>query len=365
MSRRSDELQLRRLLVLGLSGPIVALNVWLLSQVLRYFEHSVTVLVISAILAFLLNYPVEFFERARIRRTGAVVLVLLATVTILGILGVTLVPILISQVNQLLEKIPGWLEASRQNFEAWDAWAKTRNLPIDLRGFGGRISTQIENQIQEVAPQALGLALGTVSGIIDTILIIVLAFYMLLYGARLWRGLINLLPPKYGIPFSESLRLNFHNFFLSQILLALFMAGGLIPIFLALRVPFTLLFALIVGIAELIPFIGAALGIGIVTILVMFQSVWLAFQVAIAAIILQQVRDNLLAPKIMGDFTGLNPLWIFIALLIGLQIGGFLGVFVAVPVAGTIKGTIDIIRNVKPPTIVVTEVIRTEYPPIE
>lgn len=343
MSRRSADPQ--RLLIIGLSGPIVALNVWLLSQVLHYFEHLVTVLAISAILAFLLNYPVEFFERARIRRAGAVVIVLLVTVAVLAILGLTLMPILLSQINQLLEKIPGWLEASRLNLDAWDAWAKARNLPIDLKGVGGRISTQIENQIQEVATQALGLAIGTVSGLIDTILIIVLAFYMLLYGDRLWQGLINLIPPQIGIPFGESLRLNFHNFFLSQILLALFMAGALIPIFLSLKVPFTLLFALIIGIAELIPFIGATLGIGLVTLLVMFQSIWLAFQVAIAAIILQQIRDNLLAPKIMGDFTGLNPIWIFITLLIGLQIGGFLGVVVAVPIAGTIKGTIDAMRG--------------------
>lgn len=362
MSRRSADLQ--RLLILGLSGPIVALNVWLLSQVLHYFEHLVTVLAISAILAFLLNYPVEFFERARIRRAGAVVIVLLVTVAVLAILGLTLMPILLSQINQLLEKIPGWLEASRLNLDAWDAWAKARNLPIDLKGVGGRISTQIESQTQEVATQALGLAIGTVSGLIDTILIIVLAFYMLLYGDRLWQGLINLIPPQIGVPFSESLRSNFHNFFLSQILLALFMAGALIPIFLALKVPFTLLFALIIGIAELIPFIGATLGIGLVTLLVMFQSVWLAFQVAIAAIILQQIRDNLLAPKIMGDFTGLNPIWIFITLLLGLQIGGFLGVVIAVPIAGTIKGTIDAMRGLNSAPTVVADLVR-KPPPIE
>ena len=358
MSRRSADLQ--RLITLGLSGPIIALNVWLVTLVLRYFEHLVIVLVVSAILAFLLNYPVEFFERVRIKRTGAVVVVLLVAVTILVILGVTLLPVLVAQTTQLLEKIPGWLEATRQNLDFWDAWAKTRSFPIDLKSFGGRVSTQIENQIQEVATQALGLALGTVSGLLDSVLIIVLASYMLLYGARLWQGLIHLLPPKFGIPFSESLRQNFHNFFLSQILLALFMAGGLIPIFLALRVPFTLLFALIIGIAELIPFIGAMLGIGLVTILVMFQSVWLAFQVAIAAMILQQIRDNVLAPKMMGKFTGLNPLWIFVALLVGLQIGGFLGVVIAVPIAGTIKGTIDALRSVAAPQVIVTEVVHRE-----
>lgn len=363
MSRRSADLQ--RLIILGLSGPVIALNVWLVTLVLRYFEHLLTVLVVSAILAFLLNYPVEFFERARIKRIGAVVIVLLVAVTMLVILGVTLVPVLVAQTTQLLEKIPGWLEASRQNLDFWDAWARTRSFPIDLKSFGGRVSTQIESQIQEVATQALGFALGTVSGLIDSTLVIVLAFYMLLYGGRLWQGLINLLPLKFGIPISESLRKNFHNFFLSQVLLALFMAGGLIPILLALKVPFTLLFALIIGIAELIPFIGAALGIGLVTILIMFQSVWLAFQFAIAAVILQQIRDNVLAPKMMGEFTGLNPLWIFIALLMGLQIGGFLGVVVAVPIAGTIKGTIDALRKVTSTQVIVTDVVHKDYPPIK
>jgi predicted PurR-regulated permease PerM len=356
----------QRLLILGLIGPIAALNIWLFGQVLHYFEHLVTVLVVAAILAFLLNYPVRWFERIRIKRTGAVVIVLLLTVTLLAVLTLTLVPILLDQTNQLLLKIPGWLEASRHNLDAWNGWARERNLPIDLTGFGSKLSIQIENQIQQVATQALGLAIGTVSGLIDTILIIVLAFYMLLYGDRVWQGLIHQFPPKIGIPLSESLQQNFHNFFLSQILLALFMAGGLIPLFLALKVPFTLLFALLIGIAELIPFIGAALGIGLVTILVMFQSVWLAFQVALAAIILQQIRDNLLAPKVMGDFTGLNPIWIFIALLMGLQIAGLLGVIVAVPIAGTIKGTIDALRpSTQAPIqspIIVTEVAKPNPP---
>jgi len=42
------------------------------------------------------------------------------------------------------------------------------------------------------------------------------------------------------------------------------------------------------------------------------------------AVFMQQIKDNL-APRLMGNFTGLNPIWIFIALLMGAQIAGFLG----------------------------------------
>ncbi|MBW4474559.1 MAG: AI-2E family transporter [Stenomitos rutilans HA7619-LM2] len=358
--RRSAKLQ--RLLIFGLSGPIVALNIWLLSQVFRYFEHLITLFAIAAILAFLLNYSVQFFERAHMTRPQAVTVVLLITFTLLVIVGVTLVPLLIQQTTLLRDSIPGWLEASRHNLQSFDNWAKTRNLSMDLQSLTGRINAQIESQIQLLAGQALGLALGTVGGLIDSILVLVLAFYMLLYGDRLWHGLIHLLPPHIGIPLGVSLRLNFQNFFISQLLLAIFMTAVLIPIFLVLKVPFALLFALLIGVAELIPFIGATLGIGLVTLLIMLQDFGLAVWVGLAATIVQQIRDNVLAPRMMGNFTGLNPIVIFLALLIGLQVAGFLGVLVAVPIAGTIKGTLDAMYSKQ--SQVVTRSVLSHDPPL-
>ena len=343
--RRSASFQ--RLLVFGLSGPIIALNIWLLSKLFQYFEHLVSVLTVAAILAFLLNYPVRLFEQARITRAQAVVIVLLVSLTLLVFVGLILVPVVIDQTVQLLKGIPAWLGDIQDNLGFLDSWARVRRLPLDLQGFSSRINANIETQVQALAGQAVGLALGTLTGLLDTVLVVVLAFYMLLYGARMWQGLINLLPPQFGIPFSASLRLNFQNFFLSQLLLGLFMVLTLTPIFLVLRVPFALLFALLIGVGELIPFIGATLGISLVTILVLFQSWRLALLVAVAAIIMQQIKDNVVAPRLLGGFTGLNPIWIFIALLMGAEIAGFLGVIVAVPIAGTIKGTIEAISRLK------------------
>jgi predicted PurR-regulated permease PerM len=336
---------LQRLFLLGLSGPIVALNIWLISQVFRYFEGLITLLVASAILAFLLNYPVRLFQKIHLSRSQAVTIVLFLTVTVLVITGVTLLPVIVEQTTQLVNRIPDWLETSAKNLTALDLMAKERNLPLDLQGFSQRINDQIETQLNPLAQQALGLALGTLNWVLTSIFVLVLSFYLLLYGSRVWRGIINRLPQQYGAAIGSSLQNNFHNFFISQILLALFMMVALLPTFLALQVPFALLFVVLIGIAEIIPLVGPALGIGLVLLLLLLQNPWMAVQVAIAATILQQVRDNLLAPKLMGDFTGLNPIWIFIALLIGLQIAGFLGIVVAVPIAGTIKGTIDTIHE--------------------
>ncbi|HEY9673312.1 MAG TPA: AI-2E family transporter [Waterburya sp.] len=350
----------QRLLFIGLSGPLLALNLWILSQVFRYFEHLITLLTIAAILAFLLDYPVRFIARFYRSRSQAVILVLLLTMTVLVILGITLVPIVIDQITQLLKNIPTWLAASNDNLYRLDTWAKDHRLPLNLKAISGRFNTRIESQVQVLATQVVGFALGTLTGLLDAVLVIVLAFYMLLYGASLWQGLVSLLPRQIGAPFGESLRLNFQNFFISQFLLGLFMVSTLTPIFLILKVPFALLFALLIGLAELIPFVGATLGIGLVTILVVLNSFWLGVRVAIAAVIIQQIKDNLLAPRLMGEFIGLNPILIFIALLVGAQVAGVFGVLVAVPIAGTIKGTFDAIRLLYHPQMLPTDKVSRE-----
>jgi predicted PurR-regulated permease PerM len=317
------------------------------SQVYRYFEPIIILFAAAAVLAFLLNYPVQMFQhQMRLNRLQAVALVLSITCAFLIVLVVTLVPVVTEQTTQLLGRIPNWLSASQQNLQGLDQWNRDRNLPINLRDLSSRLGTQLETQVQTLLKQTLDFAVATLSGFVNGVLILVLASYMLLYGGRLWHGLIQLLPPHIGVPFSESLRLNFHKFFICQLLLSLFMALAMMLYFLIRSVPFAFLFALVIGVAELVPLVGATLGIGLVSLLLALQDVRLGIEVAIIAIILQQVRDNVLAPRMMGNFTGLNPIWIFVALLAGLQIAGFLGIIVAVPVAGTIKGTIDAIRSV-------------------
>jgi predicted PurR-regulated permease PerM len=342
--------QMRRWLMLGLIPPVIALNVYVFGQFFSFFQSLLRIITVSGILAFVLDYAVRLIERLklsrwRIRHTPAVILVFLLTVAVLTVLGIILVPILVDQVNQVANKLPGWLAANQKQLEFLDRQAQQRNWNLDLQGFIGRtttqINTQLERQAQDIAKVGVGLAIGTVSSLVDGLIIFILAFYMLLYGEQLWRGLLKFFPPDIAQPFDRSLRLNFHGFFLSQVLLALFMSVALVPFFLWLKVPFALLFILLIGIAELIPLVGPTLGIGIVFLLLLFQNPGLAVQVGFVCMALQQIRDNVIAPKLMGDITGLNPIYVFVVLLMGLQVGGLLGAFLAVPIAGTIKGTID------------------------
>lgn len=353
MRRSSPNFQ--NLLIIGLGFPVIGLNLWVLFQLFRYFEHPIVILTLAALTAFLLNYPVIILERIHFPRTLAIGTVLSITLALLIILGVTVVPTALEQTAQLVQQVPEWISASNENINAWEQWAKVKGVPIDLNVLRTQINTKIDTQLQEIGSQILGLAVGTLSGVLDTLSIVVLSVYMLLFGNRLWLGIVDLLPARIGRPLSISLRQNFQNFFIGQLILGAFMASTLTPIFFFLRVPFGLSFAILIGASELIPFIGASLGIGLVTLLIMLKNFGLGVSVLISSIFIQQIKDNLLAPKLMGEFIGLNPIAILACLLIGGQIAGLFGILIAVPIVGTIKGTIDLIQKEQHPIVMQTE----------
>jgi predicted PurR-regulated permease PerM len=111
-----------------------------------------------------------------------------------------------------------------------------------------------------------------------------------------------------------------------------------------LGVPYPLLFAFGIGLASLIPFL-AGLVILVTTILLGFYDVALSVKFAIASFVIDQLTENLFAPRLIGDLIGLNPVWIIISLFIGAKLGGILGLFLAVPLASAIKQIVDDLRS--------------------
>jgi predicted PurR-regulated permease PerM len=79
--------------------------------------------------------------------------------------------------------------------------------------------------------------------------------------------------------------------------------------------------------------------------LVALRDVGQALQLLAVALIIQQIVENGIAPRVLGSVTGLNPFWVLISLLTGARIGGLLGVVVAVPMAVMIKEAIAAVRS--------------------
>lgn len=332
-----------RLGAIALCAPLLVLNGWAISAIFHYFHSLIVILVGASVLAFLLNYPVSWMERQGARREQVAILVFLLALSVLLALGVTLFPLALTQAQQLVARLPELIDSGRSQLMMLNEKAETLNLPVNLDALVVQINDRVKSQLQQIAGQVLNLAVVTFTSLLDFLLTMVLTFYLLQHGGELWQSLVEWLPTKFREPFSKTVRLSFQNFFITQLILSTCMASALIPTFLWLKVPFGLLFGLTIGIMALVPF-GGSVGIALTTSLVALQDFSMGIKVVIAAVIVQQILENLIAPRILGSFTGLNPVWILISVLTGARVGGLLGVIVAVPTAVIIKTALTALR---------------------
>ncbi|BAB74176.1 AI-2E family transporter [Anabaena sp. FACHB-709] len=332
-----------RIGAIALFAPLLVLNGWAISAIFDYFHSLIVILVGASVLAFLLNYPVSWMAHRGARREQVAILVFLLALSILLALGVTLFPLALTQAQQLVARIPELIDSGRSQLMMLNEKAETVGLPINLDALVVQINDRVKGQLQAIAGQVLNLAVVTFTSLLDFLLTMVLTFYLLQHGGELWQSLVEWLPSKFRAPFSQTVRLSFQNFFITQLILSTCMASALIPAFLWLKVPFGLLFGLTIGIMALVPF-GGSVGIALTTSLVALQDFSMGVRVLIAAVIVQQILENLIAPRILGNFTGLNPVWILISVLTGARVGGLLGVIVAVPTAVIIKTALTALR---------------------
>lgn len=321
---------------------LILVTGWVTLKTLSYVGEIISILLTAGLIAFLLNYAVAVV-RPFLPRSVAVALVYLGAAFAVVLLALTLVPPVYSQGRQLVTNLPDLLEEGQEQLASFQAWSGAHNLPFDVRILASQLLARVQTQAEAIASTGLGLVVGTFNWFLDLILVLVISFYMLIDGERLWRGLTGIFSPNIRDGLTQSLQRNLQRFVSGQLLLGLFMATTLTFAFLALRVPFFLLFAVFIGLMEVIPFIGATLGIATVVTVVAFIDWWLALEVLAVALALQQVKDNLIAPRIMGNLTGLSPVIIFVSLLLGAKVGGLLGVILAIPLTGVGKSLAEIV----------------------
>ena len=336
-----------RAIAIALVAPLLVLNTWAIASIFDYFHSLLVILIAASLLTFLLNYPVSFMQAHGATRGRAAIVVFLFTLSIFLGLGVTLVPLAIEQAQQLVLRLPEWFDSGQRQLFLLNDQIESAGFPINLDILAEQITDRLKSSLQGITGEVLNLAVFTVTSLLDFLLTLVLTFYLLQHSDQLWESLIDWLPTPIRQPFSQTLRLSFQNFFFGQLISATLMGSTLTIIFLVMRVPFGLLFGLTIGTMALVPF-GGSVGIALVTLLVALRDIGVGVEVLIASLIVQQIVENLIAPRVIGSVTGLNPVWVFLAILTGARVGGLLGVVIAVPTAVVIKSVLVALRSPTP-----------------
>lgn len=320
--------------------PAIFLNAWLAFRTFQYFQPIITVIVLASLFAFILDYPVSWLEHRQLERKYAVILVFATFILIVIAAGVTLVPIVLEQFNEMVKILPQRIDASEAKLHELNQWVVNQGLPVNLSRLFSQLTDHLPEELEKLTDKFVGLAVETIDSISEALLTIVLTFYLLLDGERLWQGIFKKLPGNFGHKIKQSLQQNFQNYLIGQVVLASLVGVLMTTMFLILKVPFGLLFGLGMGLLSLIPF-GDVVSLGVITSLIGLHDFWLAVKVLVIAVVIDQSIDQAIAPRLLGSFTGLRPIWVLIALLVGTYVGGLLGLVLAVPLAGVINNAID------------------------
>lgn len=339
-NRPQRELVLPRWLRNTLIFPLLFLNGWMFSLLVNYLQPIISILLMSIILAIVLDFPVQFLRQRGLARVWSLTIVVVLAIALLPILGFVVVPILIQQLGTFLNQLPQWISSTNGLLQFIDELPASQALGLNFTQIETQLTSQLITLIRNLGSTLLGLLVGSFSGGLKVFFMIVLTIFMLIKGGKAWKGMMSWLPPWWRERIETRVPYKFRRFITGQIILAFGFGVVLAIIFTAIRVPLAIMFAFLIALGSLFPFMGAVTQTS-VSFFVMLHSFGTGLQVFVIALVLGQILDEVVLPKVIGDIVGVNPIWLIISVFLGAKIGGIMGILLAVPVASVIKNLVD------------------------
>lgn len=319
--------------VLMVIGVIVAVAAAII--LLWLSRRIITWLLIAAFLAVALNPAVELLERRlRLRRSLAITVVF-----ILGLSGATgialvFVPPLIDAGQQLVDDAPGYIDELRRT-------ELFRNLDERYQ-----LLQRIQDGVEQL-PDRLGGAGAAVdivqrlfAGLIGTLTVLVLTFFLLIYGKQLRDQGIAALPEHQRTRYldvTDRMYRAVGGYVAGNLLVSVVAGVAAYIALLLIGVPAALALAAWVALTDLLPLVGATIGAIPAVAVAFFQGWPTGLIVAGYFLVYQQVENHAVQPVVMRRTTNLNPLIVLVAVLLGAELLGVLGALIAIPVAGMIQ----------------------------
>ncbi len=293
---------------------------------------------ISFFLAVAINPAVEKLSRRMPRksRASAAGIVFLLTIALLFIVGITLIPPLVSQTQTLVRDLPDLTNQLQSSDSPAAQLARRYNVVPLIKANQDKFSDGISN----LGGSVLELVKSIFSSLVALLTILALTFFMLMEGPGWIKIIMSLQPPEKRAHREELAGKMYQavtgyvtgNLFTSLIAaiataLALTIAG----------IPFAIPLGILVGIFDLLPLIGASLGAAIVVLVCLFTSFTAAVVMLIFFLLYQQLENHVLQPLVYSRTVQLSPLTVLVSALIGTSFGGLVGALVAIPIAASVQ----------------------------
>ncbi len=330
---------------------LVGVLCWGFGWVIEKLSPVLLPLAVAGILAYLLDPVVDFFQRLKIPRTRAILMVFFLAVMLVLMLLATVVPRLITETSTLVEKAPEFSEqlrvklsdllaTSKLGMKAKEAWDTQLGEPAQkwLASALPAFSAWAVEQLTKVVSWA-GLLIGFA-------MVPVYVFYFLLEKKGIQGRWTDYLPVHESRAKEELVFvLTAINdclvvFFRGQVLVSM-CSGTLLAIsFSILGLPYAVLLGVLAGVLGIVPYLGIAISLvpAVALAVVHFGDWWHPLIVLGIFAVVQFLEGFVYSPKIIGDRVGLHPLTIIIAVMTGTTLlGGVLGGMLAIPLTAALR----------------------------
>lgn len=338
-------------------------NTRLLADWLSFIGGVMAPIFIGIVLAFLINLPLNLFERkifagvgkkkpklwGAVRRPLCLVLSVLVFLGVITLVFFLIVPEVKNTAVGMIKALPGQAEALVGKA---GEWIERLKLPIDLADFfkepdWNSLSKELLSGITDTGSTVISTTIGFTSEVLGGLMNFVIGFALSIYilsskekltrhGGRL---LAAILPREKCDRAVSVIRMSgdvFTKFIAGQLAEALIIGVICYVGMLVFRMPYALMVSAIIAVTALVPVFGTFVGTAFGALMILFVSPIKAVGFVIFIIIAQQIDNNLIYPRVVGSSVGLPGIWVLCAVTVGGGFFGAVGILLSVPVCAVL-----------------------------
>lgn len=336
-----SEWTFQRVMRATLLFAVVAFGFWLVFR----FHHVIFLLFAAVIVGTVLRPVVAWIVRHGVSRPLAVVILYVVVLaSIVGFIAV-LVPLFTQQGGTIVSALPGYYDTLRQ-------WLVSSPIAL-LANLGWRMPPSLASltpppptgeEVRETANQALA-AINSAAWLgLNTVVVLLLAFNWTLVGPRTIQSLLLLVPLARREDTAEliaAMETKVTAFVAGQGILCGVIAVLALAAYLIIGLPNALALALVAGVMEAVPMVGPLLGAIPAGVVALSVDPSMLLWLVISTVVIQQLENNLLVPRIMSRAVGVNPFVAILALFGFSSFFGLAGALMAIPIAAIIQLLLD------------------------
>ncbi len=289
---------------------------------------------LGALFAYVLTPVSEWLER-HMKRTIAIILLFLSLISILVLFFVFFLPNFFKETMVLAERIPELIKDARDYLRGFQSSLSRLGLPESLHDSIADYSETLEEKIVGFFTGLLDGGIRALGILPDLFIVPVLGFYILKDREYFSKVVLDFIPSHRRTSFSKiagEVHRILHQFIRGQVFVSLIIATLSTIGYLIIGLPYAMVLGIIAGALEIIPYFGPWLGAipAVLTAIIISpgKTVW----TIVVIVIIQQLENTLITPKILGNQVNLHPVYVILALWTGGLFFGIVGMFFAVPV---------------------------------